>query len=65
MFQGLSSYGLKGVKQASKGASQVSTTGLNLMTLVGAITKSKDETIAAKDYAIRLLETMLQKERAA
>ena len=34
---------------------------MKLLTLVGEVAKSKDETIAAKNYAIHLLETMLKK----
>jgi hypothetical protein len=38
----------------------VSTVDVKLMLLVSEVTKSKDETIAAKNYAIQLLETMLK-----
>jgi hypothetical protein len=50
---------------SSKGGSSyfmknISSVDMKLMTLVGEVTKSKDETIAAKNYAIQLLETMLK-----
>jgi hypothetical protein len=38
----------------------ISSVDMKLMTLVSEVTKSKDETIAAKNYAIQLLETMLK-----
>jgi hypothetical protein len=41
----------------------ISSVDVKLMALVGEVTKSKDETIAAKNYAIQLLETMLQKSQ--
>jgi hypothetical protein len=37
-----------------------SSVDVKLLTLVGEVAKSKDETIAAKNYAIHLLETMLK-----
>ena len=52
--------------KSSKGVSSsyfmknISSVDMKLMTLVGEVTKSKDETIAAKNYAIQLLETMLK-----
>ena len=39
----------------------ISSVDVKLMALLGEVTKSKDETIAAKNYAIQLLETMLEK----
>jgi hypothetical protein len=56
----------KNYKQPSpnKGSSyfikNLSSVDMKLMSLVGEVTKSKDETIAAKNYAIQLLETMLK-----
>ena len=41
----------------------ISSVDVKLMALLGEVTKSKDETIAAKNYAIQLLETMLQKSQ--
>jgi hypothetical protein len=40
----------------------VSSFDVNIFSLVNEMTKSKDETIAAKNYTIQLMETMLQKQ---
>lgn len=36
------------------------TIDVKIFSLVGEVTKSKDETIASKNYTIQLLESMLQ-----
>ena len=67
----LTSQGIKGLlklknnkQQQIKGSGylvkSISPPDSKLMALANEVTKSKDETIAAKNYAIQLLETMLQ-----
>lgn len=43
----------------------ISSFDVNIFSLVNEVTKSKDETIAAKNYTIQLMESMLQKQPSA
>ena len=40
-----------------------STVDVKIFSLVNEVTKSKDETIASKNYTIQLLESMLQNQK--
>ena len=41
----------------------ISTVDVKIFSLVNEVTKSKDETIASKNYTIQLLESMLQNQK--
>ena len=63
IFQDGLSAKIKGKKGSGYFMKSISSVDVKLMALLGEVTKSKDETIAAKNYAIQLLETMLEKNK--
>ena len=52
---------LKGLGTSS--LKSVSSVDDKIFSLVGEVTKSKDETIASKNYTIQILETLLQSRK--